>query len=159
MSVDGSTVLFGAIPQRLELSPEDKRALRRFARELTRRVADGSAFTCLITTDRELQRLNRDFLEHDYPTDVLSFPGANGQGGLGDIAVSCERAKAQAQQFGHGHIDEIRILMLHGLLHLTGMDHERDGGEMDRAEQRWRNEFGLPTTLIARASRGGRRAG
>ncbi|HTU45808.1 MAG TPA: rRNA maturation RNase YbeY [Bryobacteraceae bacterium] len=158
MSVDGSTVLFGAIPTQLEFSSEDKRALRRFARELTRRVAGGNAFHCLITTDCELQRLNRDFLGHDYPTDVLSFPGADGNGGLGDIAVSCERAETQAQEFGHGVMDEICILMLHGVLHLTGMDHERDGGEMDRAEQRWRDEFGLPGTLIARAA-SGRRAG
>jgi probable rRNA maturation factor len=175
MSVDGSTVLFGATPPHLEFSPQDKRALRRFARELERRVGEGSAsfeerttgikalkprrpvrFTCLITNDREMQRLNRDFLGHDYPTDVLSFPGLDGHGGLGDIAVSSERALEQAQEFGHAHVDEIRILMLHGVLHLTGMDHERDGGEMERAEERWRNEFGLPATLIARVAGGGR---
>lgn len=152
MSADGSTVLFGAISKQLQFSLEDKRALRRFARELTRRVAQGSSFTCLITTDRELQRLNRDFLGHDYPTDVLSFPGAVSNGSLGDIALSAERAKVQAQEFGHEHLDEIRILMLHGLLHLTGMDHERDSGEMERAELQWRAEFGLPATLISRAS-------
>jgi probable rRNA maturation factor len=157
MSSDGSTVLFGAIPQRLQFSPEDKRRLRRFARELERRVADGNTFTCLITNDGELQRLNREFLGHDYPTDVLSFPGAPGTGSLGEIALSCERAEAQAQEFGHVRGDEIRILMLHGVLHLVGMDHERDGGEMDRAERRWRAEFGLPASLIARAA-GGRQA-
>jgi len=156
MSVDGSTVLFGAIPRHLEFSPEDKRALRRFAGELGRRVGGRRAFQCLITSDREMQRLNRDFLGHDYPTDVLSFPNANGHDGLGDIAVSSERALAQAQEFGHERLDEIRILMLHGVLHLTGMDHERDGGEMERAEERWRNELGLPATLIARAAGGGR---
>ncbi|HEX3681069.1 MAG TPA: rRNA maturation RNase YbeY [Bryobacteraceae bacterium] len=156
MSVDGSTVLFGATPRHLEFSPEDKRALRRFARELERRAAGGRAFHCLMTTDREMQRLNRDFLGHDYATDVLSFPNANGHGGLGDIAVSSERAQAQAEEFGHEYLDEIRILMLHGVLHLTGMDHERDGGEMERAEERWRNEFGLPATLIARVAGGGR---
>jgi len=156
MSRDGSSVLFGAIPAALEFSAHEKRALRQFARELTRRVAAGGAFTCLITNDCELQRLNRDFLGHDYPTDVLSFPGASESAGLGEIAVSCERAKAQADEFGHGRIDEIRILILHGLLHLTGMDHERDGGEMGRAERRWRDEFGLPATLIARAAGEGR---
>lgn len=152
MSADGSSVLFGAIPPGLRFSTEDKRALRRFARELERSVAGGSSFTCLITSDRELQRLNRDFLGHDDATDVLSFPSASENGSLGEIAVSSERANAQAAEFGHGHVDEIRILMLHGVLHLTGMDHERDLGEMDRAEQRWRSEFGLPATLIARAA-------
>jgi probable rRNA maturation factor len=71
---------------------------------------------------------------------------------LGEIAISCERAKAQAEELGHGRVEEIRILMLHGVLHLTGMDHERDAGEMERAEQRWRIEFGLPSSLIARAA-------
>jgi probable rRNA maturation factor len=156
MSSDGSTVLFGAIPEHLELSAGDKRALRQFARRLQRCVAGGGAFTCLITNDDELRRLNRDFLGRDYPTDVLSFPRASGNESLGDIAVSSERAKAQAQTFGHEHLDEIRILILHGVLHLTGMDHERDGGEMDRAERRWRVEFDLPATLIARASAGER---
>jgi len=151
MPGDGSSVLFGAVPPHLEFSPEDKRRLRRFARKLAERVAEGREFSCLITTDRELQRLNRDFLGHDYPTDVLSFPSTNG-GTLGDIAVSVERARAQAREFGHEALDEVRILMLHGLLHLTGMDHERDGGEMEQAEQRWRQEFGLPAGLIARAS-------
>jgi probable rRNA maturation factor len=149
-------VLFGAVPSHLEFSPEDKRRLRRFARQLADRVGEGREFTCLFTTDDELQRLNRDFLGHDYPTDVLSFPSANGQAGLGDIAVSCERAREQAREFGHEPLDEIRILMLHGLLHLMGMDHECDRGEMERAEQRWRGEFGLPAGLIARVANGRR---
>ena len=149
---DGSTLLFGAIPANLKLLTDDKRSLQSFTRTLTRRVAGGRAFTCLITNDRELQRLNHDFLDHDYPTDVLSFPAADASGNLGEIAISAERAAAQAQEFGHSLVDELRILMLHGLLHLTGMDHERDHGQMERAEERWRAEFGLPGSLIARAS-------
>jgi probable rRNA maturation factor len=69
---------------------------------------------------------------------------------LGEIAISVERAEAQARSFGHSRLDEIRILMLHGLLHLSGMDHENDRGEMARAEAHWRAQFGLPETLIAR---------
>jgi probable rRNA maturation factor len=157
MSADGSTLLFGAIPPHLKFTAGDKRALRQYARVLAQRVAGGNTFTCLLTDDGELRRLNRDFRGHDYTTDVLSFPDAGASARLGDIAVSTERADAQAAAFGHGRLDEIRILMLHGLLHLTGMDHERDGGEMERAERQWRSEFGLPTTLIARASRGERR--
>lgn len=145
-------LLFGALPQQLKFSTEDKRALRSFARRLIQQVAGGHAFTCLITNDGELHRLNSHFLDHDYPTDVLSFPAASRNGNLGEIAISSERAAAQAQEFGHTITDEIRILMLHGLLHLTGMDHEQDRGEMRRAEERWRAEFGLPGTLIARAS-------
>lgn len=96
--------------------------------------------------------MNNHFLGHDYATDVLSFPAANANGNLGEIAISAERAAAQAQEFGHTLSDEIRILMLHGVLHLTGMDHERHHGEMQRAEDKWRAEFGLPGSLIARAS-------
>ena len=118
-----------------------------FARDLSRAVAAGRPFDCLITGDAELHRLNRTFLGNDYPTDVLSFPNA---GVPGEIAISAELAAAQAQSFGHSLLDEIRILMLHGLLHLSGMDHEKDRGEMARAEAHWRSKFGLPQTLIAR---------
>jgi probable rRNA maturation factor len=150
---DGSRLLFGAIPGQLKLSAEDKRALRFFARRLSGEVAARRTFTCLIADDRELRRLNRNFLGHDYPTDVLSFPAAHANGNLGEIAISAERASEQAEEFGHSAIDELRILMLHGVLHLTGMDHERDQGEMQRAEDKWRGEFGLPSALIARSSR------
>ncbi|HEY6992057.1 MAG TPA: rRNA maturation RNase YbeY [Bryobacteraceae bacterium] len=118
-----------------------------FARDLSQAITAGRPFNCLITDDSELQRLNRTFLKNDYPTDVLSF--ANGDA-LGEIAISAERAAAQAQSFGHSLLDEIRILMLHGLLHLSGMDHEKDRGEMARAEAHCRGKFGLPQTLIAR---------
>jgi probable rRNA maturation factor len=143
----GSTVLFGALPSELRISPAEKRVLTHFARGLSRRITPGRAFDCLITDDAELRRLNLAFLGHDYPTDVLSFPSANP---LGEIAISVERADAQARAFGHSRMDEIRILMLHGLLHLAGMDHETDDGEMARGEAHWRAQFGLPQTLIAR---------
>jgi probable rRNA maturation factor len=74
-------------------------------------------------------------------------------GSLGDVAISAQRAEAQAREFGHSLMDEIRILMLHGILHLTGMDHQRDQGEMARAEQKLRREFKLAATLISRAQR------
>ncbi len=89
---------------------------------------------------------------HDYATDVLSFPSA-GNGDLGELAISAERAAVQAEHFGHSRLDEIRVLMLHGVLHLTGLDHERDRGKMARAEGRWRTEFQLPGTLIARTAK------
>jgi probable rRNA maturation factor len=68
------------------------------------------------------------------------------------MAISADRAEAQAAEFGHTRTDEIRILMLHGLLHLAGMDHEHDSGEMACAEQRWRSELKLPEPLIARTT-------
>ncbi len=64
--------------------------------------------------------------------------------------ISADRAREQAREFGHSIHNEICILMLHGVLHLAGMDHERDGGAMARAEARWRKMFGLPTGLIER---------
>ena len=151
MSSDGSTVLFRALSSDLRFSSEEKGALKQFARELTERVAEGRAFTSLLTNDRELHRLNREFLGHDYATDVLSFPAYEPDGHLGELAISVQRAEAQAGEFGHSLLAEIRILMLHGLLHLTGMDHEQDRGEMARAERKWRTEFDLPVTLIARS--------
>ena len=71
---------------------------------------------------------------------------------LGEIAISVDRARAQAAQHGHSLADELRILMLHGALHLAGFDHASDSGEMARAEARWRKRFGLPDSLIERAA-------
>lgn len=129
----------------------DRAGLRAFARLLRDGVAGGRAFTCLLTRDAELQRLNRDFLGHDYPTDVLSFPSGARDGMMGELAISVDRAAEQAAGHGHTLDQEIRILMLHGVLHLTGMDHEGDRGRMRRAETRWRKTFGLPAGLIERA--------
>jgi probable rRNA maturation factor len=126
--------------------------LRAFAATLQQEVAGGRRFDCLIARDRDLHRLNREFLGEDHATDVLSFPSAARQGFLGEIAVSADRAAAQAAEYGHSVDDEIRILMLHGVLHLLGMDHERDRGRMARAESRWRKALGLPTALIERVN-------
>jgi len=127
-----------------------RRALRDFLRELSRRAGGGRAVTCLITTDRELRRLNRVFRGRNYATDVLSFP-ASGTGAAGDIAISFDRAAQQAAERGHSVEQEIRILMVHGVLHLAGMDHESDSGQMAHAEARWRRRLGLPPGLTERA--------
>jgi probable rRNA maturation factor len=158
MTSSGSTVLFGAIPAHLKLSPFEKRALAQFANLLGRRVADLRSFVCLLADDAHLRHLNLSFLRHDYPTDVLSFPSVGVANELGEIAISMERAAAQAAEFGHSRLDEIRILMLHGVLHLTGLDHETGDSQMAREEKRWRTEFSLPETLIARAHRQAGRA-
>jgi probable rRNA maturation factor len=127
-----------------------RRRLRAFAEEISATVAAGRRFSCLLTDDRELLRLNRDFLGQDYATDVLSFPEPGPDDFLGEMAISVERAKEQARSRGHRLEEEIGILMLHGLLHLLGMDHETDRGRMARAETRWRKQLGLPAGLIER---------
>ncbi len=123
-----------------------------FAQQLRTHVAAGRWFQCLIADDFELQRLNRHFLGKDYPADVLSFPAAQSAETLGEIAISYQRAGEQARAFGHSIKDEVCILMLHGVLHLMGMDHERDRGAMARAEIAWRIKLGLPASLIERVS-------
>lgn len=123
-----------------------RKALRAYFDDVVRRVARRRRITCLITGDRDLRRWNRRFLGKNYATDVLSFPSDGG----GEIAISADRAAAQASEYGHPFADEIRILMLHGVLHLAGMNHETDAGEMARAELRWRRKLGLPAGLIER---------
>jgi len=126
-----------------------RRDLRAFWLDLTSRFAHDA--TCLVTTDGKLQSLNRRFRRKDAPTDVLSFPSANGA--PGEIAISFDRATEQAAELGHTVDQEIRILMLHGLLHLTGMDHETDQGAMAKTEKRWRKRLSLPVALIERSAR------
>lgn len=129
-----------------------RRGLRTFARRLESEAAGGRSFCCLITGDEELRRLNREFRKKDYATDVLSFPAREAADFLGEIAISFERAKHQAREHGHAISDEIAILMLHGVLHLLGLDHETDRGRMARIERKWRAAFGLPAGLIERVS-------
>ena len=129
----------------------DTQILESFAESLRNRIARGREFHCRITNDHELASLNARFRGLDYPTDVLSFP-LDRSDSLGDIAISMGRARIQAREHGHSIEDEIRILLLHGVLHLMGMDHESDSGEMCRTEMRWRRKFGLPCGLIERAA-------
>ena len=131
-------------------------AVRDFAATLQKRVAKGRTFACLITGDAALRRFNRLYRLKDYVTDVLSFPSEPGVPGadptkLGELAISADRALYQAREHGHSLGDELRILMLHGVLHLIGLDHESDQGEMARAELRWRKTLALPKSLIERA--------
>ena len=127
--------------------------LRTFAQSLARCLAGARPFTCLITGDDDLRRLHREFLGKDSPTDVLSFPSGDEAGLLGDLAISLDRARAQAAERNHSLADEVRILMLHGLLHLLGYDHETDCGEMRRLENRLRRRMRLPHGLIERSQR------
>jgi probable rRNA maturation factor len=133
-------------------------ALRR--RELSRflsRAAEATGLpgevSVLLTGDERVRTLNRDFRGKDRATDVLSFPAAPPfvEGGhAGDLAISLETAHRQAVEHKHSLEDEVRILMLHGLLHLAGFDHESDAGAMARRERILRKQLNLPHGLIER---------
>lgn len=145
MPADDDPLIFRRVRLRLP-----RVRLRAFAEQLRDEVAGGRGFCCLLADDRELRRLNRQFLGKDYPADVLSFPEPGPDDFLGELAISVERAREQAQLLGHTIELEIGILMLHGVLHLLGMDHAKDRGRMARAESRLRKKLGLPAGLIER---------
>jgi len=128
-------------------------ALARFVAKATRIVRLKGEVNILVTSSHELRRLNRTFRRKDKPTDVLSFPAVSGlsESQVSDVAISAEIAAKNAQQLGHSTAEEIKILTLHGLLHLAGYDHERDHGEMARKERRLRRSLGLPVGLIERS--------
>ena len=102
----------------------------------------GSSATIAFVSDQRIRNLNRQFRNIDRPTDVLSFP-AGDDTNLGDIAISVETAAAQAKENGLPFETEIAQLILHGLLHLSGYDHETDNGEMNRLELRLRKKLGI----------------
>lgn len=108
--------------------------------------------TVMITSNREVQVLNSRFKGSDRPTDVLSFPAPLFvRGFAGDIAISADIASRNARALGHRCSDEVRILALHGILHLAGYDHEDDRGEMARTERLLRKKLDLPAGLIERS--------
>jgi probable rRNA maturation factor len=123
-------------------------ALARFANRAQRAVGLAGEVTVLLTSDVEIARLNQQFRKKAKPTDVLSFPLAEGSGG--DIAISLETSRRQAAGLGHALLVEVKVLILHGMLHLAGHDHERDKGQMRRLERRLRASLGLPAGLIER---------
>ncbi len=105
----------------------------------------------ILTDDNEIQELNRLHRQKDKPTDVLSFPLENIPGmPLGSIVISIDTAKKGAEEFGHSIEDEIKLLFIHGLLHLLGYDHETDNGEMREKEKEIIEKFNLPKSLIIR---------
>lgn len=106
--------------------------------------------TVAIAPDTRVRALNRQFRRKDAATDVLSFP-SDEPGYLGDIVIAAGVARRQAAAAGHALGTELRVLALHGLLHLLGYDHEHDNGEMARLERRLRRRAGLPEGLIERS--------
>jgi len=134
------------------------RALSLFAARARRALGLTGEVNVRVTSNRELQKLNRRFRRKDKPTDVLSFPSAV-PGLAGDIAISVEIAAANAADLDHSTDTEVKILILHGLLHLAGYDHETDDGNMQAWETELRRQLGLPYGLIERTrGRGARQA-
>jgi len=146
-------------------------ALRPFLRRARLAVPVEGQVSVLLTADPAIKRLNQIFRGIDKATDVLSFPAlavptqkrasrsrssqrAQAPAVAGDLAISLDTAARQAAQFGHPLVVELKILMLHGLLHLAGYDHETDAGEMAALEEQLRRRFRLPSALIARSLHG-----
>ena len=103
----------------------------------------GSSATIAFVSDKSIRKLNHQFRKRDKATDVLSFPSGDEDTNLGDIAISVETAAAQAKDNDLTFENEIAQLILHGLLHLSGYDHETDNGEMNRLELRLRKKLGI----------------
>jgi probable rRNA maturation factor len=142
-----------------------EQALQRFVLRARRAAGLSGAVNVLVTSSAAVRSLNRQFRGQNKATDVLSFPGAaSGSGSrtpakqAGDVAISADIAFENSIRLGHAAAQEIKILALHGILHLAGFDHERDNGQMARKEARLRQLLGLPAGLIERAHPENRRS-
>jgi probable rRNA maturation factor len=135
-----------------------RRVAGRFVLRARRAAGLRGAVNVLITSSAAVRSLNRRFRAQDKATDVLSFPSSlpsrnagKRPASVGDIAISAEIAAQNAAPLRHSTAEEVKILILHGMLHLAGFDHERDNGEMARKELKLRRALGLPAALIERA--------
>lgn len=130
-------------------------ALRQFVEQAQAAVKLRGDVSVLLTGDRQIRRWNKDFRGKNKATDVLSFPAMPVEGMpsalAGDLAISVETADEQAKEQGHALAEELKVLMLHGLLHLAGYDHETDDGTMARVERRLRVKLGLKAGLTERS--------
>jgi len=130
-------------------------ALDRFLLRARRAAGVRGSITVMVTGSAAMRALNRQFRGKNKTTDVLSFPSISGLSrarveSAGEIAISAEIAAENALRLGHPVAQEIKILTLHGILHLAGFDHERDNGQMARKEMKLRRALGLPAALIER---------
>lgn len=131
-------------------------SLERFILRARRAVRLLGKVNLLLTGNAEMRAINRQFRRKDKPTDVLSFPTDLKREGehafAGEIAVSADIASENARRFGHSPAVEVKILALHGILHLAGFDHESDNGQMARKESALRRRLGLPSSLTERGA-------
>jgi probable rRNA maturation factor len=147
----GSAPVLATISKNLRLP--STRTLNRFLAEAQAVVRLKGEVSVLLTTDAAIRKLNTQFRHKNKATDVLSFPaeGIGAEEIAGDLAISVPTARRQAVEQGHPLSTEIKVLILHGLLHLNGYDHETDDGKMARRERLLRGKLGLPQGLIERA--------
>lgn len=135
-----------------KLAGVSERSLTSFLNRARKAAGVKGQVQVLITSSEELRDLNRRFRRKDKATDVLSFP-AIVDGEAGDIAISADIASEYAYELGHSLEEELRILILHGVLHLAGHDHESDKGEMEALESELRDKLKLPSALIERTTK------
>lgn len=135
----------------------DRKALDAFVIRVRARVGLRGQVSFLLTDDATLKKLNREYRGKNKSTDVLSFPALQiegiAQSSAGDLAISLDTAERQAAEHGHNLQTELKILLIHGLLHLAGFDHESDSGEMRQREVELRTRFRLPVGLIERSGK------
>ena len=129
--------------------------MTRFLLEAQSAIGLEGEVNVLLGSNRTLHRLNLDFRKKDKPTDVLSFPAPDvaQEQWIGDLAISLQIAGENAASFGHPLEMELKVLLLHGLLHLAGYDHETDNGTMARKERALQKQLGLQAALIERTTR------
>jgi probable rRNA maturation factor len=123
--------------------------LIRFACQARKLAGVRGEVSILVAGNRRIRALNRRFRRKNKPTDVLSFPRDGG----GDIAISADIARQNAARYGHSPASELKVLVLHGMLHLAGHDHETDNGSMAKLEGELRARLKLPPSLTERAGR------
>jgi probable rRNA maturation factor len=142
-----------------EIAGLNEAALDRFLLRARKAAGLRGPVNVLVTSSTAIRSLNRQFRGHNQATDVLSFPAPSPSGALrsrkraelaGEIAISADVARQNAARLKHSVVEEVKILALHGILHLAGFDHERDNGEMARKEATLRVALRLPAALIER---------
>ena len=154
----GKVVKNGLVILEKQVAGLNEETLERFVLRARRAVGLRGMVNVLVTSSTAVRSLNRQFRRQNAETDVLSFPSmaspskSRKQANLaGEVAISADIARQNSDQLGHAAGEEIKILALHGILHLAGFDHERDNGEMARKELKLRRALGLPAALIERA--------
>ena len=146
-----------------EVAALSQASLERFVLQARRAAGLRGRANVLVTTSAAVRSLNRQFRGKNQATDVLSFPaappapkGTKSAALAGEIVISADIAAQNAGHFGHSAAAEVKVLTLHGILHLAGFDHERDNGRMARKEVRLRRLLKLPVAVIERAQPGQR---
>lgn len=133
----------------------DNRTDKTYNFTMLERIADSLStqeIEVILTDDQEIAQINREFRGIDKATDVLSFPSDPFPGApLGSIVISVDKVKEVADELGHTEDAELSLLFIHGMLHLLGMDHECDNGEMRSKEELLVTQFELPASLIVRS--------